>query len=62
MSTKSYTSRVLGLDCFGDAIIELPEELVEELDWRVGDKLDYKVESKSVIITNLSKNQRSFKK
>ena len=62
MSDKTYTAKVLGLDCFGDAIIELPDELVEELDWRVGDKLDYNVKDKSVIITNLSKNDRSSKK
>ena len=62
MSTKAYTAKVLALDCFGDAIIQLPDELVEELDWRVGDKLDYKMEGKKVIITNLTKNERSSKK
>jgi len=59
---KTYVSKVLAIDCFGDAILELPDELVEELDWRVGDTLDYQLEGKSIIITNLSKNDRLLKK
>ncbi len=62
MSDKRYTAKVLALDCFGDAIIELPDDLVKELDWQVGDKLDYTMEGKSVIIANLTKNERSLKK
>lgn len=62
MSNKTYTAKVVAIDCFGDAIVELPDELVEELDWRVGDSLDYKVKDKTVIITNLTKNERSSKK
>ena len=58
MSNKSYTAKVVAIDVFGDAIVELPDALVEELDWRVGDSLDYKLEGKSVVITNLSKNER----
>ena len=57
--SKKYEAKVLALDCFGDAIIEIPDKLVEELDWRVGDKLDYKLEGKSVVITNLTKEKRS---
>ena len=62
MLNKTYTAKVVALDCFGDAIIQLPDDLVEELDWRVGDELDYKMEGKSVVITNLTKNKRSLKK
>jgi antitoxin component of MazEF toxin-antitoxin module len=62
MSDKIYTSKVITINCFGDAILELPDELVEELDWRVGDTLDYQLEGKSIIITNLSKNDRLLKK
>ena len=57
--SKKYEAKVLALDCFGDAIIEIPDELVEELDWRVGDKLDYRLEGKSVVIKNLTKEKRS---
>lgn len=59
--SKKYEAKVLALDCFGDAIIEIPDELVEELDWRVGDKLDYRLEGKSVVIKNLTKEQRNKK-
>jgi len=53
--SKIYEAKVLAIDCFGDAILELPEELVKELDWNVGDKLDYEVVGKSVVIKNLTK-------
>ena len=55
-----YVSKVLAIDCFGNAIIELPDKLVEELDWRVGDELDYDVKKdKSVIVKNLTKEKRN---
>lgn len=57
--SKIYQSKVLAIDCFGNAIIELPDNLVEEFDWRVGDELDYKLEGKSVIITNLTREERN---
>ena len=57
--SKIYQSKVLAIDCFGNAIIELPDDLVEEFDWRVGDELDYKLEGKSVIITNLTREERN---
>ena len=60
MSDKRYTAKVVAIDIFGDAIVELPDALVEELDWRVGDNLDYEVKDKSVVITNLTKNERKL--
>jgi S-adenosylmethionine hydrolase len=59
--SKIYEAKVLAIDCFGDAILEISEELVKELDWNVGDKLDYRLEGKSVVITNLTKEKRSKK-
>jgi S-adenosylmethionine hydrolase len=53
-----YEAKVLAIDCFGDAILEIPEELVKELDWNVGDKLDYEVVGKSVVIKNLTKENK----
>jgi S-adenosylmethionine hydrolase len=53
--SKIYEAKVLAIDCFGDAILEIPEELVKELDWNVGDKLNYEVVGKSVVIKNLTK-------
>jgi len=57
--SKIYEAKVLAIDCFGDAILELPEELVKELDWNVGDKLDYEVVGKSVVIKNLTKENEN---
>jgi S-adenosylmethionine hydrolase len=59
--SKIYEAKVLAIDCFGDAILEIPEELVKELDWNVGDRLDYEVVGKSVVIKNLTKEERSKK-
>ena len=57
--SKIYEAKVLAIDCFGDAILELPEELVKELNWNVGDKLDYEVVGKSVVIKNLTKESNN---
>ena len=58
--SESYVSKVLAIDCFGNAILELPDQLVEDLDWRVGDQLDYELrEDKSVAIKNLTKEKRN---
>jgi len=56
--SKNYEAKVVALDCFGDAILELPKELIEELDWNVGDKLNYEVVGKSVVIKNLTKENK----
>jgi S-adenosylmethionine hydrolase len=56
--SKIYEAKVLAIDCFGDAILEIPEELVKELDWNVGDKLNYEVVGKSVVIKNLTKENK----
>ena len=34
------------------------EELMEELGWKVGDKLDYQMKDGSVYVTNLSLKER----
>jgi formylmethanofuran dehydrogenase subunit D len=57
MSNK-YNSKVLEICDNGDAIVELPEELMEELGWKVGDKLDYQMKDGSVYVTNLSLKER----
>jgi S-adenosylmethionine hydrolase len=57
--SKIYESKVLAIDCFGDAILELSDELVKELDWNVGDELHYEVVGKSVVIKNLTKENEN---
>jgi formylmethanofuran dehydrogenase subunit D len=56
--SKKYKSKVLEICDNGDAIVELPEELMEELGWKVGDKLDYQMKDGSVYVTNLSLKER----
>ena len=56
--SKKFESKVLEICDNGDAIVELPEELMEELDWRLGDKLDYQMKDGSVYVTNLSLKER----
>ena len=53
-----YTTKVLEICENGDAIVELPDELVKELGWQIGDTLDYEMKNKAVYIKNLSKEKR----
>jgi uncharacterized membrane protein (UPF0127 family) len=57
--SKTFVCKVSEVCENGDAIIELPDEFVNELDWRVGDEIDYSLEGKSVIIKNLTKEKRN---
>jgi formylmethanofuran dehydrogenase subunit D len=56
--SKKFDAKVLEMCDNGDAIVELPEELMEELGWKVGDKLDYQMKDGSVYVTNLSLKER----
>ena len=53
-----YTTKVTEICENGDAIVELPNELVKELNWEIGDTLDYELKDGSVFIKNLSKEKR----
>lgn len=57
--SKTFEAQVLSIDYNGDAVVEIPDELVEELDWRVGDVLDYSLDGKKIIIKNLTKEERN---
>ena len=56
--SKKFDSKVLEICDNGDAIVELPDELMEELGWKVGDELDYQMKDGSVYVTNLSLKER----
>lgn len=56
--SKTYTTKVVEICDNGDAIVELPDELVKELGWEVGDTLDYEMKNEAVYIKNLSKEKR----
>ena len=53
-----YTTKVTEICENGDAIVELPDELVKELNWQIGDTLDYQLKDEAVFIKNLSKEKR----
>jgi antitoxin component of MazEF toxin-antitoxin module len=53
-----YTAKVTEICENGDAIVELPDELVKELNWQIGDTLDYQMKDEAVFIKNLSKEKR----
>ena len=53
---KSYTSKVLEICDNGDAIVEMPDELMEELGWKVGDNLKYEEKDGKIFIKNISIN------
>ena len=55
---KIHTAKVTEICENGDAIVELPDELVKELNWQIGDTLDYQMKDKTVFIKNLSKEKR----
>jgi formylmethanofuran dehydrogenase subunit D len=53
---KTYTSKVLEICENGDAIVEMPDELMEELGWKVGDNLKYEEKDGKIFIKNISIN------
>ena len=53
-----YTTKVVEICENGDAIVELPDELVKELNWEVGDVLNYELKDQRVFIKNLTKEKR----
>jgi len=55
--SKRYESKVLEICENGDAIIELPDELCEEMGWVIGDKLDIKYENGSIILKKLKEEK-----
>lgn len=60
--SKVYESRIVSVNAFGDGILPLPEELIKELAWQLHDKLELTVKGKSLVIRNLSKEERDIKK
>jgi formylmethanofuran dehydrogenase subunit D len=51
---KTYISKVLEICDNGDAIIELPPELCEELQWKEGDTLNISEEKGAIILKKVS--------
>ena len=56
--SKKYEAQVLEICDNGDAIIELPLELMVEMKWEVGDVLDIVELQGSIVIINKSKEAK----
>ena len=54
----TYITKVVEICENGDAIVELPDELVKELNWEIGDVLNYELKDQRVFIKNLTKEKR----
>ena len=50
---KSYICGVIHDEETGDQILQFPEELLEQCDWRIGDKLNFKLTPEGIVLTNL---------
>lgn len=51
---NSYTAKVLEICDNGDAIIELPPEMCEDLQWKEGDTLNISLEDGKIILKKVS--------
>ena len=47
---KTYTSKVLEICENGDAILELPPELCEDLQWKEGDTLNISLDNSQIVL------------
>jgi len=54
---KIYTGDVVEILENGDAIIQLPEDMLNDLKWYEGDVLDISVVDGAVYIKNLTKDE-----
>jgi uncharacterized membrane protein (UPF0127 family) len=53
--SKKYKAQVLEICDNGDAIIELPEDLMKEIDWKVGDVIEIVELQGRIILINKTK-------
>ena len=53
---RSYTSKVLEICENGDAIVGLPDELMEEIGWNLGDVLQFEEKDGKIFVKNISIN------
>ena len=58
--SKIYPTRVLETCYNGDAIVEIPDELLAELDWREGDTVHCETQGDSIVVKNLTINRTVF--
>ena len=56
--SKIYTSQVIEICENGDAIIELPDELMEEMGWKTNDLLNIDYVDGQVIVSKITETRR----
>ncbi len=59
--SKKYISTVVSIEENGDAVIEFPPEMIEDLQWKIDDKLTIKQVKGQIIIENITQNLKSIK-
>jgi len=57
---KTFTSKVVEICDNGDAIIELPPEVLEEMGWKEGDTLDISEKDGKIIIKKIDEEDRKI--
>jgi antitoxin component of MazEF toxin-antitoxin module len=56
--SKIYTSQVIEICENGDAIIELPDELMKEMGWKTNDLLNIDYVDGQVIVSKITETRR----
>lgn len=51
---KSYLAKVVQIVESGDAILQFPKNMIQDLDWKVGDKLKIYIEDDEIILENIT--------
>jgi bifunctional DNA-binding transcriptional regulator/antitoxin component of YhaV-PrlF toxin-antitoxin module len=57
---KTFTAKVLEICDNGDAILELPDELLKEMGWKEGDTLDISEKKGNIIIKKIDEEHRKI--
>lgn len=55
---NTFTAKVIEICDNGDAIVELPPELLEEMGWKEGDTLDISEKDGKIIIKKIDEEDR----
>jgi len=58
---KKYSAEVVEICENGDAIVQLPDDLIEELGWKVDDVLTMTMVDGAVHVKNITKHPELFK-
>jgi antitoxin component of MazEF toxin-antitoxin module len=57
--SKVYHADVLEICDNGDAVLEIPPELMKDMGWEVGDVLNVDVEGEKIILKNITKENNN---